>query len=236
MKKHLKVVLLLSLSSMFLLSGCRRKPIEEIQMMTEVITETETATEKLTEAATEKKVKKDKKQAETAVQTEVQTEAQTEKKANTQKRKANKQTEKSTESESAKSTVKPSTPAPSQGISGDSDICPYCGGSFSTYIGESGSSEYSEHVGQEEAYISYMNGQGGYTGQSDAGTASGGAGTSQCPYCWQWFDNDNTWGYSEYQLHIQAEEAGQQVEYNPCPYCGLWLEPGTLNDHIANGY
>ena len=229
------MLLLLSLSSTLLLSGCRRKPVDPVQPQTETETQkmTETETEKTTEKVTEKVTEK---------QTEKVTEKQTEKPA------AKPATEKQTDKKqptSTKTTVAPSQPVnPSPNGGGATNTCPYCCGSFSTVPGADGVSEYTSHVGAEEAYIEYTKSQGTYTDPNAGATTPsnqyGGTATAQCPYCWGWYSTDSTYGYSEYSQHLAAEEANsyQQstVEYTQCPYCGLWIDPYSYQDHITYGY
>lgn len=220
MKKFTYLLLLLSLSSVVLFSGCRRKPIEQIEIITETESESETEIETETESETE-------------------TEAETKKAKNTKKQTTQKEKTK-TEKETDKKTVTPSTPANPSGTT--SDMCPYCFGTFSTIPNGDGSSEYSEHVAAEEAYIEYMKSQGLYTDPSPSANTNNynNAGSAQCTYCWGWFSTDSTYGYSEYSQHMAMEEANayqqNQIQYTQCPYCGLYIDPVSYQDHVTYGY
>ncbi len=233
MNKVIKVLFLLSLSSVLLLSGCRRKPVEQTEQQTEKQTETETEKVTETEKQTEKETETEKQtQKQTERQTQKSTEKQTEKPAATQ----NKQTE------SNKKTVTPTNPT-TPSAAGTGGQCPYCYGTFDA-------SEYAEHVAAEEAYIEYMKSQGVYMETAPAQTPNNGydtgnntgydTGSAQCPYCYGFFSTDSTYGYSEYSQHLAAEEANSYqdsaVEYTQCPYCGLWIDPYSYQDHITYGY
>lgn len=232
MKKRMHWLLLMLVCCAIVLPGCRRKPIE---------TETQTETQTETESETEKK-------------TEKQTEKKSEKQTETNKRK--------TVSPNSSTNNAPRTPGTNQTQSETTatteasaqentyDTCPYCGGSFSTTLLADGTSEYSSHVAQEEAYIDYINGTSGntttdpnqnYDSSDDGGQFDSTGQYGQCTYCFQWFSTvPDASGYSPYANHIAAEEAyamqNSQEEYLQCPNCGNWVTQSDYNDHIANGW
>lgn len=221
MKKRARILLLLMLSCTLTLSGCRRKPIE-----TEMQTESETQSETLSEKETEKETQKT-----TKAQTEPETEKETQK-----------QTSKVTVSPTQPQTQKQSeTQAQTQDQS--SSQCQYCGGWFYTTPNADGTSDYSNHVAQEEAYIASI---GGTTNSgSDSSqyyTDNSGSQYAQCQYCFQWFSTaSDANGYSEYSQHVAAEAAyaasmGMTAEYVQCPNCGAWVTPSEYDTHIANGW
>lgn len=248
MRKTWKFALLIAISSTFLLTGCRRQPVE---------TESETQSETLTEKATEKQTEK---QAEKV--TEKATKKQTEKQTETAS--ASKKTDQSTQ----KTSVAPSETNPTeQGGSSDSSstqICPYCYQSFSTVQNADGTSEYSTHYAQEKAYADMYGIQpssdasdSGDDINTDSDSSSGsddssysnsdynsGYASDQCPYCGQWFSTaPDESGYSPYGEHLAAESAysaasaaQQGQQYQECPYCGQWLDPATYQDHVTNLY
>ena len=260
MRKTWKFALLIAISSTFLLTGCRRQPVE-----TESETQSETLTEKVTEKQTEKVTEK---------ATEKQTEKQTKKQ--TEAASASKKTDQSTQ----KTSVAPSeTNSTEQSVSSDSSstqICPYCYQSFSTVQNADGTSEYSTHYAQEKAYadmygiqpsgdVSDDTAASDNSNTSDSGddsnTASdsssgsddnsysnsdstSGYASDQCPYCGQWFSTaPDESGYSPYGEHLAAESAyaaasaaQQGQQYQECPYCGQWLDPITYQDHVTNLY
>lgn len=222
MKKRARILLLLMLSCTLTLSGCRRKPIE-----TEMQTESETQSETLSEKETEKETQKT---------TKTQTEP----------------TEKETQKQTSKVTVSPTQPqtqkqsetqAQTQAQEQSSSQCQYCGGWFYTTPNADGTSDYSNHVAQEEAYIASI---GGTTNSgSDSSqyyTDNSGSQYAQCQYCFQWFSTaSDANGYSEYSQHVAAEAAyaasmGMTAEYVQCPNCGAWVTPSEYDTHIANGW
>lgn len=212
------------------LSGCRRKPIE-----------TETQEETASETQTEKS-----KTTETEKQSEDQTEAGTKKTTSNTAKKTTTVTPSSiaanpVASPKPSSSAKPS-PSPKPAAQTQTQVCPYCAGSFSTVAGADGSSEYSSHVAQEEAYIraiggdpaTYQSGsqnsgtdgsQGGSSDNQGSGTDGGWSGDyevgsdgslyAQCPYCFQWFsDTADSTGYSPYAQHVAAEAAYYNQQSN----------------------
>lgn len=219
MRRRIRLLLLAVLCLSIGLSGCRRKPIE---------TETQKET-----AASETQTEKD-------AGTEKQSESKTEKTTESGTKKTPQSTaQKHTTVTPSSITPKPSSSpqkSPSPSPKGQTQTCPYCAGSFSTVTGADGSSEYSSHVAQEEAYIraiggdpatyqsgvpsstpdsSQGNGSGGQTGGTTgngdwSGYQTGDDGTlyAQCPYCFQWFsDTADSTGYSPYAQHVAAETA-----------------------------
>ena len=214
------------------LSGCRRKPVE-----TEPATETQSETQ--TEAQTETK-KETEAQTETAKQTQPQTEKktvqQTEKKVTVTPTQP--QTQVQVQPQTQPQTTAPQTEAPQTEASAPAQ-CPYCGGWFSTAGQETaGTSEYSSHVAQEEAYIASQNGYD----PSQYQTANDGTQYAQCQYCFQWFSTTpDASGYSPYSEHVAIESAyaaqiGLEAEYVQCPNCGGWVTPAEYDVHIANGW
>ena len=232
MKKGYRLLFLLAFSLTLLLSGCRRTPIET---ETEVQTETETETE--TEKQTEKK-------KETEKETEKQTEKQT-----------TKQTEKTTVSPNTSNSAV--TPQTNQNTDTNAtSMCPYCYNYFSTQTGADGSSVYSSHVAQEEAYLISIGGTP-ITGSSGTGSSGSGdnnssdsdtsysdtnnGGYAQCEYCFQWFSTDpGVSGYSPYSEHVAAEAAysaqSYEQDYYQCPNCGNWVTYTEYQYHISGGY
>lgn len=219
MKKRGCTILILMLGCTIALSGCRRKPVE-----TEPATETQSETQTETKKETEK-------QTETAKQTQPQTEKETVKQ--TEKKVTVTPTQPQTQAQTQPQTTAPQTEAsaPAQ--------CPYCGGWFSTAGQEtSGTSEYSSHVAQEEAYIASQNGYD----SSQYQTSSDGTQYAQCQYCFQWFSTTpDASGYSPYSEHVAIESAyaaqiGLEAEYFQCPNCGTWVTASEYDVHIANGW
>lgn len=219
MKKYTQAVFLLALCCAVGLSGCRRKLTpEELQSETASETKQEVITEQVTETQTFT-------QKQTQAQTQRQTAAKTTVTPNTQK-----QTQKQTQAQT--------TEAPAQ-----TQQCPYCGNWFSTTISADGTSEYSSHVAQEEAYAKTTeatNSASSYDG-SDYQTGSDGTLYAQCPYCFQWFsDAPDASGYSPYADHVAAEAAyaaqQQNEDYVQCPNCGNWVTQEEYQEHIANGW
>lgn len=222
MRKRIQWLLLIMVCCTLVLPGCRRKPIEtESETETQSETVTEKKTEKLTEKATEK-------QSETQQQTTKRTTVTPNSTAQTP------QTD--TQAATTASETQPSeTQAPQTDAA--SQQCPYCYNWFSTASLEDGSSEYSSHVAQEEAYIAS---QGGYDSSSYY-TDGSGVQYAQCEYCFQWFSTAaDASGYSPYADHIAAETAyamqNNNEEYVQCPNCGNWVTQSEYNDHIANGW
>lgn len=218
MRKRIQWLLLIMVCCTLVLPGCRRKPIET---ESETETQSETVTEKKTEKPTEKKTEK---QSETQRQTNKRTTVTPNSTAQTPQ--SNTQVSETQPSE----TQAPQTNAASQ-------QCPYCYGWFSTASLEDGSSEYSNHVAQEEAYIAS---QGGYDSSSYY-TDGSGVQYAQCEYCFQWFSTAaDASGYSPYSDHVAAEAAyAAQIanaEYVQCPNCGNWVTQSEYNDHINNGW
>ncbi len=210
MKKRMQLLWLIALCLVLTLAGCRRKPIET---ESETQSETEKATEKLTEWETE---------------TTKLTQPATERQSETKKETAKKTTK--------KTSVTPSTTKQTEAVA--TQMCPYCGNSFSTVAGADGSSPYSTHVAQEEAYINSQQG-----GEDTPGYQTGSDGNlyAQCPYCYQWFlDVADESGYSPYADHVAAESAyaNQEAEedYVQCPNCGNWVTPEEYQQHISNGW
>lgn len=206
-------------------SGCRRKPIET---ESQAPTEAETQSEPQTETG---------KATEPLTEKITEKESETQKKTTTPTRVTANKTQKNTAAGAA------------------TQACPYCGNSFSTTAAADGSSEYSAHVAQEEAYIrsigkdpaTYLSsgsaGTGTQSSSDSSGYQTGSDGTlyAQCPYCFQWFsDAADASGYSPYAEHIAAEAAyaNQQSneDYVQCPNCGNWVTQDEYQEHINNGW
>lgn len=239
MRKTWKYLLLIAASSAFLLTGCRRQPIE-----TESETNSETQTEKITEKQTEKS-------------TEKITEKSTGKQTETEKKTSSSGSANKTNNQSSqKTSVAPSETNATE--SSSTQICPYCYQSFSTVQNADGTSEYSIHYAQEKAYAdmygiqpssdsadsSSSDGTNNYDSSSSDSSYDNGYAYDQCPYCGQWFSTaPDASGYSPYGEHLAAESAyaassaaQQGQQYQECPYCGQWLDPVTYQDHVANLY
>lgn len=207
----MRCLLLLSFCSLICLSGCRRKPIEP---------QTETQTQKQTQSETEK-------QTETKKQTETRKQTETKKKTETQKA-----TAAATPTPQTEQVQAPPTAPPSQ-------QCPYCGNWYYTTAYADGTSDYSNHVAEEEqaAIPSDYDPSQYYTGND-------GTEYAQCQYCFQWFSTvPDASGYSQYADHVAAEAAyaatlseQQQEDYVQCPNCVTWVTGSEYQDHIANGY
>lgn len=208
MKRHAQFFFLIAMCTLCA-AGCRRKPITA---------ETQAQTEAETQSV----------QQETEAVTEAATEQATEKESETQKQQAKKPTT-ITANKTQKSTENTDPTATAQ-------ACPYCGNQFSTAPNADGSSEYSAHVAQEEAYIESIGGD-----VSDYQTGSDGTLYAQCPYCFQWFsDAPDASGYSPYAEHVAAETAyANQManeDYVQCPNCGNWVTQSEYQQHIAYGW
>ncbi len=240
MKKRMHWLLLTLVCCALVLPGCRRKPIE-----TETQTETQSETESETESKTEKAAKKEsEKQSETNKRKTVSPNSST---SNAPRTPSTNQKQSETQAQSE--TTAP-TEAPAQEYT--YNTCPYCGGSFSTNLLDDGTSEYSNHVAQEEAYIDYINGTSGntnsnsntnpdYDSSDDGGQFDSTGQYGQCNYCFQWFSTvPDASGYSPYANHVAAEEAyamqNSHEKYLLCPNCGNWVTQSDYNDHIANGW
>lgn len=219
MKKRTHILLLLLLGCTLAFTGCRRKPIE-----TESETQSETQTETETETQTEKTTK---------VQTEAETEKETQKQTN---KVTVSPTQPQTQSETQAQTQ-------AQTEAQQSAQCQYCGGWFYTTTNSDGTSDYSNHVAQEEAYLASIGGSS--DSDYDASqyyTDDSGSQYAQCQYCFQWFSTtSDSSGYSEYSQHVAQESAyaasmGMVAEYVQCPNCGAWVTPSEYDTHIANGW
>lgn len=222
MRKRIHWLLLVMVCCALILPGCRRKPIEtETETTSETETESETNTEKQTKKETEK-------QSETQRQTNKRTTVTPN--STTQTPQTNTQASETQAQTQAAETNAPATEASSQ-------QCPYCYGWYSTASTGDGSSEYSSHVAQEEAYIAS---QSGYDPNSYYIDNNGGQ-YAQCEYCFQWFSTAaDASGYSPYADHVAAEAAyaaqSGYEEYIQCPYCGNWVTQSDYNDHITYGW
>ena len=130
-----------------------------------------------------------------------------------------------------------------------SSQCQYCGGWFYTTPYADGTSDYTNHVAQEEAYLISIGGTPGSSNNTQSGydssqyyTDNSGGQYGQCQYCFQWFSTyTDASGYSEYSQHVAQESAyaasmGMQAEYIQCPNCGAWVTPSEYETHIANGW
>lgn len=223
MLKKSSYFLLFALCGILSLSGCRKKaPETETQTETETETQSETQTEKATEKQTEKPVQK-----------------------TTEKQTASKNNTKTTE----KTTVKPSTINSNNttGTTSNSNNtttaadsygtqqCPYCYQQISLAPNGDGTTVYSVHVAQEQAWAEtygYGDQPGTATQQTPQDTTQQPANDSaQCGYCYQWF----TVSDGSYAAHIAAENAAlgipEGTEYIQCPICGYSYPKGNLYDN-----
>lgn len=226
MRKRMYLLLLCVLCCAAGVSGCRRKPIEtEPETQTETTSETQTETQKQIETQKQSETQKaEKTQPETVKKTTVTPSTQTPQ-TNAQT------TTPMTESETPQTQA---TEAPSQ-------ACPYCGVWYYTTLYADGTSDYSNHVAAEEAYINSSN----YTDPSydpnQYYTDNAGNQYAQCEYCFQYISTTpDASGYSPYAEHVAAEAAyaasQANQDYVQCPYCGNWVTQSEYQEHMANGW
>lgn len=220
MMKKSRYFLLFALCGVLSLSGCRKKA-PETEAQTE--TESETQTEKVTEKQTEKETQK------------------TTEKVSTASNKNTKTTEKTTVKPSTiTSNKKPNTTTPSTNntaVDYGTQQCPYCYQQISLAPNDDGTTIYSVHVAQEQAWAETY----GYGDQPGTATQDPqqpaqdpqqpSNDVAQCGYCYQWF----TVSDGSYSAHIAAENSSlglpEGTEYIQCPNCGYSYPKGNLYDN-----
>lgn len=223
MIKKSRYFLLFALCGILSLSGCRKKA-PETEAQTE--TESETKTEKVTEKQTEKETQKPTEKASTASNKNTKTTEKTTVKPSTIT--ANKKPNTTTNTNTT-------TPATDYGT----QQCPYCYQQISLAPNDDGTTVYSVHVAQEQAWAETY-GYGDQPGTAtqdpqqpaqDPQQPSNNNDVAQCGYCYQWF----TVSDGSYAAHIAAENASlglpEGTEYIQCPICGYSYPKGNLYDN-----
>lgn len=219
MIKKSRYFLLFALCGILSLSGCRKKA-PETEAQTE--TESETKTEKVTEKQTEKETQKPTEKASTASNKNTKTTEKTTVKP-------------STITANKKPNTNTTTPATDYGT----QQCPYCYQQISLAPNDDGTTVYSVHVAQEQAWAETY-GYGDQPGTAtqdpqqpaqDPQQPSNNNDVAQCGYCYQWF----TVSDGSYAAHIAAENASlglpEGTEYIQCPICGYSYPKGNLYDN-----